>query len=142
MKKIYGFFICLFLLASCQKMEETAEPSHNNGGTTIDPTTATLLSEGTFVSSAHTTSGTVKLYETATERALVFENFKTDAGPDLRIYLSVDNGASSFYDLGVLKSTNGNFQYTFPKTVNITDLKKTLIWCRQFSVLFGVAQLN
>jgi hypothetical protein len=97
------------------------------------------LAEATFKSGAHSTSGSAFVYEDAAGlRSLVFENFKTDAGPDLRIYLSTDLKASSFVEISK-KVENGNTMYTIPKEVDLKKQTNVVIWCKQFSVLFGSA---
>lgn len=107
------------------------------------PTTTTTLASGSFVSSAHATSGTVKVVkDSANKLYLVFENFKTDGGPDLRTWVSPNNDGSSAQELGLLKATAGNFVYELDPSFNYTTNKHVLIWCRQFAVLFGYALLK
>lgn len=71
----------------------------------------------------------------------MFENFKTDAGPDLRIYLAQDTRTTGFVELGRLEKT-GNFNVQIPNSVNLGTHTHVLIWCKQFSVLFGYAALK
>lgn len=135
--QIFIFLITTMLsLVACKK----DEPAPINQP--IDPTGQTLTLQGGFMSSAHTTSGSAKIYTKDAVKTLAFETFKTDNGPDLRIYLAKDLAASSFIDLGVLKSTSGNFTYGVSDNVNLSEYKYVLVWCRQFSVLFGYAELK
>jgi Electron transfer DM13 len=97
------------------------------------------LSEANFKSGAHPTTGAATVYEDAAGlRTLVFENFKTDAGPDLRIYLSTDLKATTFTEISK-KVENGNTMYTIPKDLDLKKQANVVIWCKQFSVLFGSA---
>jgi thymidine phosphorylase len=80
------------------------------------------------------TGGTVDKIES-------IEGFKTDSGPDLRVYVSKSTSNSDFIEVGKLKSTSGNFYYAIDGSVNNIDYKYVLIWCEDFSVLFGNAQL-
>jgi hypothetical protein len=129
------------LLFACKKKEEaTPTVTLNNNPTTTD--LGTLLTKGSFMNNAHTVSGTAKVYEKDSKRTLVFETFNTDNGPDLRVYLSKDSKASDFVELGKLQSTNGNFNYSIPASANADEYKFVLIWCKQFSVLFGNAELK
>jgi len=73
---------------------------------------------------------------------LRLENFKTTNGPDLYVYLSTDENASDFVNLGMLKANNGNQNYEIPDDVDLEKYDKVLIWCKSFSVLFGSAELN
>ncbi len=106
------------------------------------PVVATNISKGNFASNAHPTTGMASIKEDAAGRYLVFENFKTDGGPNLDVYLSKDLAAGSFINLGDLKGTSGNFQYTVDKTIDLKEYKYVLIWCVDFKVLFGNALLQ
>ena len=124
--------------ASCKK--------DNNTSAVINeplPTSTTTLATGSFVSSAHTTTGTAKVVKDASNKLyLVFENFKTDRGPDLRTWVSPNNNATPYQELGFLKATGGNFSYELDASFNYTTNNRVLIWCRQFSILFGYAVLQ
>ncbi len=109
----------------------------------------TTLAEGSFRSLAHSTSGTASIVELADGRRFVrFEGLDTDSGPDLRVYLSEapadgDAGAldDAFVDIGALKGNQGNQNYEIPDGVALDDIKSVSVWCRRFSVGFGVAPL-
>jgi len=79
----------------------------------------------------------------AMHKALRLENFKATNGPDLHVYLSKDPTGidSGFINLGRLKGNIGNQNYEIPDDVNLEEYSSVLIWCRQFSVLFGHAEL-
>ena len=109
---------------------------------TMDFSGQKLLLEGKFVNDAHPTSGTAKIYEAKDgKRTLVFESLKSDAGPDLRIYIANDKAITNFVELSN-KVENGNKMYDIPAKVDLSKQKFILIWCKQFSVLFGHAELN
>lgn len=136
-KSIVVLFCGLFFLTSCKK-----NTSPNFVNETL-PTVTTTLASGSFVSSAHTTSGTVKIVKDAANKLyLVFENFKTDGGPDLRTWVSPNNNGSNSQELGFLKATAGNFSYELDPSFNFTTNNHVLIWCRQFAILFGYAVLK
>lgn len=124
------------LMISCKKEEVVAVPPAEVS------TGLTALFQGTFAASAHPTSGTVKLSKDAAgKKFLVFENFKTDAGPDLRIYLSDDLKATNYTEI-TNQVTSGTFQLPVDAAVNTDTKRKVLIWCKQFTVLFGSADLK
>ncbi|MCA0230433.1 MAG: DM13 domain-containing protein [Bacteroidetes bacterium] len=139
-------------LVSCQ--QETVQKSTSTTPTnttpnemtammsTFDVTGQTLLYQGTFENAVHPTSGTVRVYEDKDKnRTLVFENFKTDSGPDLRIYLAEDKSVTNFIQVtNIVK--NGNSFVTIPMNANLQKQNHVLIWCKQFSVLFGSAKLK
>ena len=132
--KLSFLFIVIFLLGSCQKeledVNETIQESEK------------ILYEGKFVgTSRYNTTGDIKIVLINEKVKLQFINFKTDAGPDLKIYASSDTKASSFT---VLSNEVKNGTYTIDLE-NIDFIKaqpNILIWCKQFSVLFGNAALT
>ena len=73
---------------------------------------------------------------------LRLENFKSTNGPDLFVYLSTDDQASDFINLGELKANKGNQNYEIPQGVDLNKYNKVLIWCKAFGVLFGSAELS
>ena len=138
MKKLINYSLALFFLTmlfSCKK--DTIET------VVIPPTTGlTTIYQASFISGVHTTSGTVKLAKDATgKKYLVFDTFKTDAGPDLRVYLSEDLTATNYTEI-TNKVTNGTYQLDIAATVDTDKKRKVLIWCKSFSVLFGSADLK
>ena len=73
---------------------------------------------------------------------LRFENFKASNGPDLYVYLATDETASDYVSLGKLKENIGNQNYLIPPGSDLSNQDTVLIWCKQFSVLFGSAKLS
>jgi len=73
---------------------------------------------------------------------LRLENFQSTNGPDLFVYLSTDDNASDFINLGKLKANKGNQNYDIPERTDLQKYNKVLIWCKTFSVLFGSAELS
>ena len=91
---------------------------------------------------AHPASGTVRIVRGADETILRYENYKTINGPDLKVYLAKDLEAKEYVDLGPIKGTEGNINYTIPKDVDISQYRYALTWCEDFSVLFNSADLS
>lgn len=140
--------MCLILgNIACQQNEELQPVSPGSAVGTNQPITAfdssgqVPVTQGMFMSNAHTTSGKVKLYRKGDNYSLVFNDFKTDSGPDLRIYLSEDRVASRYVEIG--KGVNiGDFYIELPTAPDLKTHKYILIWCKPFSVLFGNAELK
>jgi Electron transfer DM13 len=142
MKKILILSTLLFGLNACVK-NEALTPVTQVTPVNID-TTKPAEATGTFSAGAHPTSGTVKVVvdkTDATKKYLSFENFKTDAGPDLYIYLAEDKNATGSIIVMKLDKT-GTFTLDIPSTANLTKQKYVLVWCKQFTVLFGSAKLE
>lgn len=109
-----------------------------------------VLAQGSFRTLEHGTTGTAKIIRLADgARVLRFEELDTSNGPDLRVFLSpveaVDDARAygeRFVDLGALKGNKGNQNYEIPDGVDLDDYGSAVIWCRRFSVGFGVAPLG
>jgi hypothetical protein len=108
----------------------------------VTNTTDKTIYSGIFENNAHSVSGNVKVIEDATKKQfLVIEDLKSDAGPDIRVYLATDKTAKDFVEISA-KVVNGNSKIEMPASANLAKQKYVLIWCKQFSVLFGNALLK
>jgi hypothetical protein len=105
------------------------------------PQEAKLLAQGEFAPRFHSVEGQALLIEADGETILRFEDFDTDNGPRLHIYLSTDLGDDDFVDLGPIKATKGNVNYTVPPGTDLDRYRHVLVWCKPFSVLFSYADL-
>lgn len=104
---------------------------------------------GEFISRSHPTQGsTVVLGDGTGQRFLRFEDFRTDNGPDLNVYLSsappdapAGQFDDDFVDLGDLKGNVGSQNYEIPRDVDLERYSTVVVWCVRFSVAFGAADL-
>jgi hypothetical protein len=108
-----------------------------------------LVSSGDFVGLDHPTSGSAGLYELSSgERLLRLEDFRTDNGPDLFVYLSAApiDGSEPFdddvIDLGMLKGNVGNQNYEIPDGIDLGRYSTVVVWCKRFTSAFGAASLT
>ncbi len=108
------------------------------------------LAQGSFIPRGrYSGEGTATVLNDGSEqRFLRFENFSTDNGPDLRVYLSAssadgDSGAfdDDFVDLGVLKGNIGDQNYEIPVGVDLSVYDTVVVWCVRFSSPFTAADL-
>ncbi|MCY3662076.1 MAG: DM13 domain-containing protein [bacterium] len=114
----------------------------------VAPQIVTLVS-GEFMSRSHPTSGRVLVLNDGSEqRFLRFEDFRTDNGPDLNVWLSsappdapVRDFLNDWIDLGDLKGNVGAQNYEIPPSVDLDRYSTVLVWCVRFSVAFGSAPL-
>jgi Electron transfer DM13 len=136
--KLLSFSLAvLFLFASCKK--KTSDEVLNEQ---INPN-ATLLVQGSFTSTpGHSVNGNAEIVNDNNQKRLVLKNFSSTAGPDLKVYLATTLQATTIISLGNLKSTNGMQVYDVSGMPDFTQYKYVLIWCQQFSVLFGSAELR
>jgi hypothetical protein len=113
------------------------------------PQIVTLV-EGTFIPlGRYSGAGNAAvLNDGSAQRFLRFENFSTDNGPDLRVYLTAsdanaDSGTfdDDFIDLGVLKGNIGDQNYEIPPDVDLSIYNTVVVWCVRFSTPFTAADL-
>ena len=112
--------------------------------TPTEPVVVTEVS-GSFVSRNHETSGrALVLGDGSGQRFLRFEEFATDNGPDLNVYLvdSSTGDVSDFVDLGNLKGNIGDQNYEIPVGTDLSRYDTVVIWCVRFSSNFGDAVLT
>ena len=123
----------------------------------FEPTVADSVSgpvailSGEFRSVAHETSGTATIYTLPDgTRTLRLSTFETSNGPDVRVYLvaapdAPDNESvtqAGYVELGVLKGNIGDQNYVVPADLDLSRYRAVSIWCKRFSVNFGVAPLT
>lgn len=105
--------------------------------------TATSVNSGNFSNGPYgSVSGTAKIFSSASGLELKLMDFRSNNGPDLRVYLSKEMQPVNYIDLGALKSTVGNQVYAIPGNPNLTQYRYALVHCRQFNHLFGWALLQ
>ena len=105
---------------------------------------------GSFVSRSHPTDGSARvLGDGSGQRFLRLEEFRTDNGPDLNVYLSTASADApagefddDFVDLGDLKGNVGDQNYEIPVGVDLDHYSTVAIWCVRFGVVFGAADLT
>jgi hypothetical protein len=113
------------------------------------PQIVTLVEGGFVPLGRYSGEGTaVVLNDGSDQRFLRFEDFSTDNGPDLRVYLTAsdangDSGAfdDDFVDLGVLKGNIGDQNYEIPPDVDLSVYDTVVVWCVRFSTPFTAADL-
>ncbi len=109
-----------------------------------------LLASGQFVTvdQAKATTGTARIVEKDGQRILEFDGaFDTARGPDVRVVLykgdsvpvSIDE--SDYVVIGDLKSFEGSQGYVLPADLNLDDYGSVAIWCAEFNVTFGYADI-
>lgn len=110
-----------------------------------------VLASGGFMGLEHGTSGRAIVVELADgRRFLRLEDLETSNGPDLRVYLTDrplsedwfvwDDG--DFVDLGPLKGNVGSSNYQIGADLDLSRFRTAVVWCRRFTVGFGVAPLR
>jgi hypothetical protein len=109
-----------------------------------------ILAAGTFRDGdpGHNGRGIARLGTTADGQVVLrFENFSVTGGPDLVVILSTDPGGSrgsvsSGLNLGALKATDGNQNYTVPAGTDVSKFRSVIIYCKSFPTVFAYATLE
>lgn len=104
---------------------------------------------GSFGPRSHPAEGTAVVLTDGTQTFLRFDDdFATDNGPDLNVYLhpaapdaSVGDLVADFIDLGDLKGNIGAQNYVVPDGVDLDRYNTVSVWCVRFRVVFGTAEL-
>lgn len=103
------------------------------------------VATGAFTgASEHITTGGVQVVKTANGGAVVIldSDFSLDGAPDPRVGFGKDGTFVAASDLGELQQLAGLQIYVVPPSVNVDDFNEVYIWCLQFGVPLGVADLS
>ena len=110
------------------------------------PTSSAIAGEGSgsFTgASGHKTSGTVEVVQTAEGWEVRLQgDFTFDGAPDPRVGFGASGKFAAATDFEPLRSKSGAQVYKVPAGIDPTAYDEVYIWCRQYSVPLGVAQLS
>lgn len=134
--------------SSSPSPENSASPEQptEEAPSSAAPAELKAVATGDFRDAVHKVSGQVQLLQSGTQKFARLENFSTENGPDLYLYL-VKNPTGSpqgddFVSLGRLRGTQGNANYEIPAEIDLSAFQSVSVWCRAFSVNFGFATLS
>ena len=110
---------------------------------------AAASSEGfVAVGSRNQTTGTFEVVEEDGKQYIEFsDDFEVSEGPDLKVILHTDPNVESSIDesdyvtLAPIESFTGTQRYEVPEDVDLNDYASVAIWCEEFNVTFGYAEL-
>ena len=105
------------------------------------PNNASIIAEGKFKGTNYDVEGNALLIKIDDKYVLRFEDFESESGPGLYVYMSTSRDDDDFVNLGKLKATKGNMNYDVPSNTDFDKYDNVLIWCEPFEVLFGSASL-
>jgi hypothetical protein len=114
------------------------------------PVQTQTLAQADFQKKTYSLRGGITVEQRGSQTVIVFsEDFRTRSGPDLKVFLSRNDVASSTgtnatsqsIKLGVLKDNHGAQEYVLPEGVNIADFNSVLVHCEAFSKLWGGADI-
>ena len=99
---------------------------------------------GTFSgASGHATAGHVQVINTGSGWEIhLKDDFSLDGAPDARVGFGSSGKFADATDFEPLHSLTGAQVYKVPADIDPTLYTEVYIWCRQYSVPLGVAQLT
>ncbi|MGB5757128.1 MAG: DM13 domain-containing protein [Acidimicrobiales bacterium] len=127
--------------------DEPADTDRN--GPATGATSPFVESSGSFIGLEHPAVGQATILSDGERRFLRFENFETDNGPDLFVYLVAEAGAEGdrglfdddFVNLGPLAGNIGDQNYEVDIDLDLDRYNTVVIWCDRFNAAFGAADL-
>ena len=107
------------------------------------------LLHGTVRPVGHSASGKAAVVRTTTgRRLLTLRSFRIAPGPQVRVWLVPRSARSDgqipkdYKDLGKLKASRGNQQYTIPRSVDLRKYTSVVFWCVPFTQALARANLT
>jgi hypothetical protein len=129
---------------ACNQAASSGGDETDASAPTIDLAGARQTASGSFTgASGHETTGTASVY--ATEAGIVIalgEDFSLDGAPDPVVGLGDAGTYDAASKMGPLLSDTGAQTYLLPAGVDIGDYLQVYIWCEEFAVPLGVADLT
>ena len=113
-----------------------------------NPCAAANSGQFVAVGSQNKTEGTFKIVEEDGKQYIEFsDDFEVSEGPDLEIILHKDQVVESsiaeedYLSLAPIESFTGTQRYEVPEGADLEDYASVAVWCEEFNVTFGYAQL-
>jgi hypothetical protein len=111
---------------------------------------ANVLAQGTFVTveQDHATTGIARIVSESGQHYLEFDSeFDTARGPAVEVVLytgdtvPVNLAEGDYVVIGTLQRFEGAQRYPIPENIALEDYESAAIWCAEFNVTFGYADL-
>ena len=153
MKRLFILLVifCLVGAILLTASKKNSSPSNCNEviGQPGDTTQPVVLYRGVLIGgeAGDQARGDVTIEKVGAKKYLVFKNFTSNNGPDVHVYFSKTIGShamppTEYKDLGLLKYTSGTFNYELLMEPDVVNYKYVLIWCAQYRIQFGWAELK
>ncbi len=145
---------CAAAANPCNPCAAAANPC-NPCAAAANPCAAHTVAQGTFYDGPHAPGHRVSGNASISKGAdgaywLKFTQFVSDAGPDVNIILSPAHAPKTdaavkragYITVAARKALTGDQSYRLPESFDPNLYQSVGIWCEQFGVLFGAAQLQ
>ena len=136
--------IALTLTACGNASTQSSEASAPTAATQSVANAVQKVSQGTFSGrSDHVTTGQATVEKTATGYQLrLSSDFELDGAPDPIVALGNGDTYVAANKLGKLKNRTGEQVYQLPASFTPGQFSQVYVWCEQFSVPLGIADLT
>lgn len=148
--------VALLCLADSPVLSLPTDTETNMGAKDLQLTPTNVsqkIMEGTFETVEAPTNGRAKIMEEDGIRYLVIDSSfsTTDQAPDLHVLLDIVSQPSEQYDesesgryinLGGIQNTMGEQRYPIADSIDLSQKKSVVIWCRMANKIMGFATLN
>ena len=136
--------IALTLTACGNASTESTEVRTPTAASQSVANNAQKVSQGTFSGrSDHVTTGQATVEKTATGYQLrLSSDFELDGAPDPIVALGNGDTYVAANKLGKLKNRTGEQVYQLPASFTPGQFSQVYVWCEQFSVPLGIADLT
>ena len=144
-KKLVLTLPILFFLVACGSGGESNVAADQINDAVSDIDQSSLVFKGTITGqNGYNTTGDLEIYFNAdtNQYSLILDNFSSDSGPALFVYLSQGRFALNFQNLGALKALNGRLRYDVSADQFDPNFDHVLIWCDQVAQSFGEAMFS
>jgi len=137
------------MLRDSMTVETTMTKNHMAKDAMID-NAVMVKSSGEFAKKKYKVKGQFEIVEIDGQTILrLSDDFKTKAGPDLKIFLSPQSaqnvtGATATQgaiNIGALVTNKGGSEYVIPAGVDLAQFNSVLVHCEQFSVLWAAGSI-
>ncbi len=100
--------------------------------------------QGSVEPDGHSASGTARVVKLAAggRKLTLGDGFEIDPGPQVRVYLTAGGSTEDFKDLGALKGSKGDQQYSIPGGTDLARYDTVVFWCVPFSQSLAKAALR
>lgn len=132
-------------LAGCGAVENTASTvSETVSSAVASVTGGSATAEGQFVGkSNHITTGTASVVRADGEWFVKLgSDFTFDGAPDPKVAFGSNASWDPNSSMGPLQANTGEQFYKVPASLDVGDYLHVWIWCEQFNVPLGVAELQ
>jgi len=121
----------------------TANITVSTDGIRSSPIMVQVIRTGNFGQAASTGAAKLKI-ENGVLKLQTTTDFSVAAGPpDLRVYLGGNtNNVNGALEIASLNIRNGMQSWNVAGTVNITQYRYVIVWCKQLGGVYGVADLG